>query len=313
MPACAPSAPLAAHMRLYYSHDPNPRVAVAVARYLGAAVVFVRTHPRSLKNERSADALGAEDPCAPVPMLVEASRTLWETDAIACRLSWLAKADLWPNGDLAPELQTWLAWGRGFTRAASALQRQQQRLQESQQENEHESEQPQQQGPAHSPASEPNGEQRAASEAPAAAFHRFAAVLEDVLCRRSWLIDNRLTYADFRVATALPFALGARLPLGGYANILKWHERLCCLSAWARPWPDPDGGGPIRSPKRPDRSAGGRRRGEGEPVAVHDAVVDAADELAIAHQGNGLEWLEARSVRGDPLGGEFRGRPGHEH
>ena len=108
-------------MRLYYSHDPNPRVAVAVARYVAAPVVFVQANPRYLRNERSAAALGADEPCAPVPMLVEESRTLWQTDAIACRLSMLAKSDLWPTDELAPELQSWLSWGRGFTRAADAL------------------------------------------------------------------------------------------------------------------------------------------------------------------------------------------------
>ena len=279
-------------MRLYYSHDPNPRVAVAVARYLGAPVVFVRAHPRYLKNERSADALGAENPCAPVPMLVEESRTLWETDAIACRLSWLAAADLWPTNDLAPELQTWLSWGRGFTRAANILERQARTNGSGSREDK----QP--------------VKQEVTSEAATAAFHRFAVVLEEVLTRRRWLIDNRLTYADFRVATALPFALTARLPLGGYRHILKWHERLCRLSAWARPWPDTDG---VAASGGPRILAGGLRRETGGPVAVHDAVIDAADELAIAHQSEGLKWLEARGVRGDPLGGELLGRPGHEH
>jgi glutathione S-transferase len=272
-------------MRLYYSHDPNPRVAVAVARYLAAPVVFVQANPRYLRNERSAAALGGDEPSAPVPMLVEESRTLWETDAIACRLAMLAKSDLWPTDACAPELQTWLSWGRGLTRAANALHRESQ-LQET---------------------SSGECDARAAPELPTTTFHRFAAVLDDVLARRTWLIDNRLTYADFRVATALPFAISARLPVGGYPHILKWHERLCRLSAWARPWPDAEG----RETLPPRASAGGGPRREA--VAVSDAVVDAADELAVARQVDELEWLQARDVRTDPLGGELLGRPGHKH
>ena len=37
-------------------------------------------------------------------------------------------------------------------------------------------------------------------------FHFFAAVLENALREREWLVGDKLSYADFRVATALPFA-----------------------------------------------------------------------------------------------------------
>ena len=57
-----------------------------------------------------------------VPVLVEGDRTLWETDAIACRLSSIAKSDLWPTDERAPELQMWISWGtHHFTRAASTF------------------------------------------------------------------------------------------------------------------------------------------------------------------------------------------------
>jgi glutathione S-transferase len=272
-------------MMLYYSHDPNPRVAVAVARYLEAPVVLVQVSPRNLTNERSADALGAVDPCAPVPMLVEESRTLWETDAIACRLSTLARSDLWPTGDLAPELQTWLSWGRGFARAASVFHR------------------------AYCVRNEAavKPEWRAALEDAAAAFHRFAAVLDEVLERRRFLLGNSLTYADFRVATPLPFAAPARLPIAGYPHMLKWHERLCGLSAWAHPWPDAAVTRPARA------SAGGRRVEGGRPIAVRDAIVHAADHSPAVRQGEGLDWLEARGPLGDPGGREILGLEGHEH
>ena len=69
-----------------------------------------------------------------------------------------------------------------------------------------------------------------------AEFHRYAAVLEEFLTNRSWLVGNRLSYADFRVATALPFANSSKLPVEGYPHILVWHERLRRMAAWEDPF-----------------------------------------------------------------------------
>jgi glutathione S-transferase len=239
---------------------------VAVARYLEAPVAFIQTSPLELQNEKSTDALGAIDPGTPVAMLVEERRTLWETDAIACRLSIVTKSDFWPSGDLAPELQMWLSWGHSFTRTASTFYWEF----------------------VIKPARDGASDHKAIEEA-TEAFHRLAIVLDEALSRRSWLLDNRLTYADFRVASALPYAAVSRLPVRGYPHILKWHERLCRLSAWSRPWPDcPDveaGRGVRRTP--PVASAGGGLRFNGRrPVPMGDAVVHAADQLSLAHQGH---------------------------
>jgi glutathione S-transferase len=80
------------------------------------------------------------------------------------------------------------------------------------------------------------GPDLAALEEATAEFHRFAQVLEEVLASRTWLVGDRLTYADFRVATALPFAQAAKLPLETYALIRAWHARLWVLPAWSRPF-----------------------------------------------------------------------------
>ena len=51
-----------------------------------------------------------------------------------------------------------------------------------------------------------------------------------------WLVGGRLSYADFRVATSLPFAGAASLPLDDFANVHKWHDRLLELDAWREPF-----------------------------------------------------------------------------
>ena len=74
-------------MKLYYSMNLNPRVAVAVACDLRLAVVFVPANPRDPRNKADFHNI---NPKLPVPVLVEEHWNALETDAIACRLAHLA-------------------------------------------------------------------------------------------------------------------------------------------------------------------------------------------------------------------------------
>ena len=199
-------------MKLYYSQNLNPRVAVATARHLAAPVEFVRASPRAPNNE---EAFRPINPNTLVPVLVENGRSLWETDAIACRLSLLLQPDFRCRSDEAPDFQRWLSWGaHHFTRIASVFYW------------EH----------LMKPKLGLGATDLAAVEKATPEFHRFARVLEEALASRTWLVGNRPTYADFRVATALPFAEAAKLPLDSYARIKDWHGRLWALPAWSRPF-----------------------------------------------------------------------------
>lgn len=199
-------------MKLYYSHNLNPRVAVAVARHLNAAVEFVRISPRAPGQREKYQPL---NPNALVPILEENGATLWETDAIACRLSQLAGSDFWPGGADAPELQRWISWSsQHFTRVASVYYWEF----------------------VVKPAiglGAPDLDEVAAAEPE---FHALARILDAHLQTRQWLIGERLTYADFRVATPLPFAEAARMPVESYRNIAAWNARLNVLPAWSAPF-----------------------------------------------------------------------------
>jgi glutathione S-transferase len=63
-----------------------------------------------------------------------------------------------------------------------------------------------------------------------------AAILEGHLGGGDWLVGNRATYADFRVACVLPFAELAGLPLADFARIEAWHARLMDIPAWRDPF-----------------------------------------------------------------------------
>jgi glutathione S-transferase len=63
-----------------------------------------------------------------------------------------------------------------------------------------------------------------------------AALLDQVLKGRDWLVGSDVSYADFRMATVLPFADLAGLPLVDYPHVAAWHARLWQLDAWRDPF-----------------------------------------------------------------------------
>ena len=194
---------------LYYTHNVNPRVAVAVARHLQSPVDLVRYEPMGTDR----DAFLSLNPNSLAPLLVEDGKPLWEADAIAMRLSRLAGGDFWPQSH-AEEMQMWVSWSaHHFTVAGAALV-----------------------WHNHTAVAWMGPPEPAAVAGAEKDFHRFAAILDATLAGRDWLVDNRLTYADFRVASALPYAERGKIPVGAYPNIVAWHDRLNQLDAWRDPF-----------------------------------------------------------------------------
>lgn len=200
-------------MQLYYSHNSNPRLAVAVARHVKAPVEFVKANPFHPKHIKAFRAL---NPNTRVPVLVEDGRApLWETDAIACRLCQITGSDFWPAADRLPELLRWLSWTHNhFGPPASALY------------FEH----------IVKPTFTDHREPPEFSAKHVQEFRQFAAILNNILHGRKWLIDDRLSYADFRVAFVLPFADRAGLPVADYPEVQRLSDQLDHLPAWKDPF-----------------------------------------------------------------------------
>jgi glutathione S-transferase len=70
-----------------------------------------------------------------------------------------------------------------------------------------------------------------------ALFAQAAPVLDSHLAGRTWVTQDRLTLADFSLASSFALAGPARLPLGDYANIRAWLGRVQELEAWQRTAP----------------------------------------------------------------------------
>jgi glutathione S-transferase len=92
-------------MKLLFSRNPNPRLAVAVARHLDAKVEFEFAAPFA---PGQAERYRPLNPNLSLPILVGSGKSLREAGAIACRLSSAAHSDFWRTGDDEPEMVQWL-------------------------------------------------------------------------------------------------------------------------------------------------------------------------------------------------------------
>ena len=65
-------------------------------------------------------------------------------------------------------------------------------------------------------------------------FHPAANALNALLRGKKWLLGDRLTIADFGVATGMVFADAAQFPLEKYDEIVRWYDGFRALPAWQK-------------------------------------------------------------------------------
>lgn len=199
-------------MKLFFSRNPNPRLAVAVARYLRVPLEFEHAAPFAPGQAQRYRPL---NPNLSLPILVEDGRSLWEADAIACRLSRHMRSGFWRTDDDEPDMIRWLSWGKAnFMHACDMVHfelgtKQRYKL-----------------GPVDSGLLE-EGRRR---------FRTSAAILEAELASRAWLLDSGISYADFRMAAFLPFNDVAGLPLEDFPAVSTWYSQLEAIDAWSDPF-----------------------------------------------------------------------------
>src|SRR5262245_48075940 len=63
-------------------------------------------------------------------------------------------------------------------------------------------------------------------------FHPLAAVLNDHLRGRKWVLGPTLTIADFGLATSMTFVDAAKVPISEYGEIVRWYGGFRRLPAW---------------------------------------------------------------------------------
>ncbi|WDR04053.1 glutathione S-transferase family protein [Devosia algicola] len=197
-------------MKLFYSTNINPRVAVATARFLKSPVDLIQ--PDRADAAQMAD-IKRLNPNGLYPILVEDDgSSLWETDAIACRLSALAGSDFWRTGVEMPNMIRWVSWANiHLNRAADMVMWERVTKQR-----------------YNMGAVDQGG-----VEEGLAGFHAHMPVLDGALARQAWLCGDHISFADFRVGTVLRYHEEAGLPLADYPHVSAWHERLMQIPAWS--------------------------------------------------------------------------------
>ena len=201
-------------MKLFYEQTINPRTACVVARYLNSPVHYV--HIDLSKGENRTPEYLAINPNGKVPALEDGDLKLWEANAIMCHLARTAKSDLWPDGAKQIEVMRWLSWNADhFTRHAGTLYF----------------------NYIIKPAIGIGAPDEAAVKEATGFVRRFAAVLNDHLRGRKYLLGDALTIADFATAITLPYAAKAKIPVEEFPEIMRWHARLNELPAWREPFP----------------------------------------------------------------------------
>ena len=197
---------------LHVSRNPNPRLAAASARYMGAKVSMVFGAPRAPGQEPVFRQL---NPNLLLPILEDSQRTYWECDAVVCRLAMQIGSDFWPTDARLPDLIRWISWGKeNFVRGCDMVHfelgtKRRYGL-----------------GPTDAKAVKGGTE----------IFHDAAALLDEVLQERDWLIGDGPTFADFRMATFLPFNDIMMLPVSRFSALDAWNARLEAISSWNDPF-----------------------------------------------------------------------------
>lgn len=68
-------------------------------------------------------------------------------------------------------------------------------------------------------------------------FRRYAAVLNQHLGSRRYVVGDALTVADLTLASSLMYAQASQVPLAEFPNVQAWFARICELDAWKRTHP----------------------------------------------------------------------------
>lgn len=201
-------------MKLYYAETLNPRKACSVARHLQSPLEFVRVDLGSGEQKRLE--FLAMNPNGKVPVLQDGNWSLWESNAIMCFLSDLARSDLWPHDARQVEVIRWLSWDAfHFMPCGGTLY------------FEH----------LIKPRLGMGDPDPATVDRATAGFRTHARILDAHLFNRAFLVGDLLSVADFAVANILSYAEPAKLPLAEFPSIRRWYARLAALPGWNDPFP----------------------------------------------------------------------------
>jgi glutathione S-transferase len=199
-------------MKLYgFPPSPNTWKVRAVANHLGVPLELEMVD--LTKGASHTPTYLALNPTGRTPTLVDGDFKLWESNAIMNYIAGKTANSLWPNDPRArADIARWQCWQLAHwgSEACQPLtfQRFVKKLFNM--------------GPP----------DEAAIAKATEAFNREAAMLDAHLAKQPYLTGKNVTLADFAVAAGLFYAKQAEMPIGPYANLRAWFDRVAALPCW---------------------------------------------------------------------------------
>lgn len=209
-------------MKLYVTGlSPNSRRVLAAVHHLGLEHETEVQKFNLMAGEHQSDEFRAINPNVKVPVLVDGDFRLWEANPIMIYLADRQGAeDFCPSDRMGRiEVLRWQSWEvQHFNRALGDIVW----------------ETVAKQAFGMGPADEEkisSGQEN---------FRRFAAVLEDHLADRDYVLGDKPTAADFAVGSHSALALHpqSQVPLLEFPKVLAWLQSLEALSSWAKTAPE---------------------------------------------------------------------------
>jgi glutathione S-transferase len=193
---------------------------LALAKHLGIDAELIELD--LMAGAMKAPEYAALNPNQKAPTLVDGERVLWESAAIMAYLCIVADSDMWPAHEPAGQVEVlrWLSWSDSHWSPAVAPFY-----------FEHIVKSTFGIGPADTES----------LLAKVADFKRYAQVLDDHMATRDYAACDRLTIADFQLASMAAYWRESQMPMAEFGNIVRWLDRLMDIPAWAEPWPQSPG------------------------------------------------------------------------
>jgi len=203
-------------MRIYWIKAQAPRRVLALVKHLGLEVELVEMD--MMGGALKEDDYVALNPNMKAPTLVDGDLVLWESSAIMAYLCIKAGSDMWPAQRPAEQVEVlrWLSWNDSHWSLAVA---------------------PYYFEYVVKPAFRIGSPDEAVLNDKADALLRYATVLDNHFAKRSYVACDRLTIADFQLASMATYWRESQMPLHFFPHIVSWIERLMRIPAWADPWP----------------------------------------------------------------------------
>lgn len=204
-------------MKIYWIKAQAPQRVLALVKHLGIEAELVELD--LMAGELKTEDYAALNPNKKAPTLVDGETVLWESSAIMAYLCIKTGSDMWPahNPIEQVEMLRWLSWSdQHWPQVVSPFY------------FEH-------------VVKSTFGFGRPDNEALAAAVPgllRYAKVLDGHLAGRDYVACDRLTIADFVLASSARHWRESQMPLETFPHIVRWLDGLMRLPAWKAPWPE---------------------------------------------------------------------------